>query len=95
VTVAYVDTGNMAANHAWNTGFELLWSQGPYSVLGEFVSSSVRSQTSGNPNFCGYCVTGSQASTARTTRSGLCPARHADRALGRGGTGCPLRARPP
>jgi phosphate-selective porin len=55
----YVDTGNMAGNHAWNTGFEALWNSGPYSLLGEYVSSSVRSASSADPHFSGGYVTAS------------------------------------
>jgi phosphate-selective porin len=59
VTSPYVDTGNMASNHAWNTGLELLWNDGPYSVLAEYVTSSVSSSSAGDPHFYGYYVTGS------------------------------------
>jgi phosphate-selective porin OprO and OprP len=59
VTDPYVDTSNMTSNHAWNTSLEVLWNQGPYSLLAEYVTSSVSSATSGDPNFYGYYVTGS------------------------------------
>jgi len=55
----YVDTGTMAADHAWNTGLEILWNAGGYSLLGEYVTSSVNSASSDNPRFEGYYVTGS------------------------------------
>lgn len=59
VTSAYVDTGKMAGNHAWNTGLEALWNEGPYSVLAEYDTSSVRSASAGNPHFSGYYLTAS------------------------------------
>ena len=59
VTSNYVDTGSMSGNHAWNTGLEALWNVGPYSVLAEYVTSSVSSAASGNPNFKGYYVVAS------------------------------------
>jgi phosphate-selective porin len=55
----YVDTGDIAGDHAWNTGLELLWSHDAYSLLGEYVTSSVRSEATGNPNFDGYYLTAS------------------------------------
>ncbi len=55
----YVDTGNMTGNHAWNLGFEALWNSGPYSLLSEYVTSSVRSTSSGDPHFSGGYLTAS------------------------------------
>jgi phosphate-selective porin len=54
VTSNYVSTGNMNSNHAWNTGFEALGNVGPWSVLAEYDTSSVRSASLGNPKFSGY-----------------------------------------
>jgi phosphate-selective porin OprO and OprP len=53
----YVDTGNLAGDHAWNTGLELLWNYDGYSVLAEYIDSSVSSAANGNPDFSGYYVT--------------------------------------
>lgn len=59
VTSPYVDTGKMPGNHAWNTGFEALWNAGPYSLLAEYVTSSVSSRSAGDPNFSGGYLTAS------------------------------------
>jgi phosphate-selective porin len=53
----YVDTGNIAGDHAWNTGLEALWSVDGFSLLGEYVTSSVSSSSTGNPHFDGYYLT--------------------------------------
>ena len=53
----FVDTGNMAGDHAWNTGLEVLWNVGGFSLLGEYVTSSVSSDEAGDPDFDGYYVT--------------------------------------
>jgi phosphate-selective porin len=55
----YVDTGNIPGDHAWNTGLEALWNYDAYSVLAEYVTSSVSSAATGDPNFSGYYVTAS------------------------------------
>lgn len=62
----YVDTGNLAGDHAWHTGLEALWNEGPFSVLGEFQRARVSSPTSGNPAFLGYYLTGSWILTGET-----------------------------
>ena len=31
----YLDTGTLSADHAWHTGIEALWGNGPFSVLGD------------------------------------------------------------
>ena len=53
----YVDTGTLAADHAWNTGLEVLWAKGGYSLLGEYITSSVRSESLGTPRFDGWYLT--------------------------------------
>jgi phosphate-selective porin OprO/OprP len=58
VTDLYVDTGNIAADHAWHAGLEALWADGPYSVLGEVVEARVSSNALGDPTFTGWYVTG-------------------------------------
>lgn len=55
----FVDTGNIAANHAWNTGLEALWNAGPYSLLAEYAGSRVHSYAGSNPSFYGYYATAS------------------------------------
>ena len=53
----FVDTGNIAGDHAWNTGLEALWNVAGFSLLGEYVTSSVSSRAAGDPDFDGYYVT--------------------------------------
>jgi phosphate-selective porin len=53
----FVDTGNIAGDHAWNTGLEALWNVAGFSMLGEYVTSSVSSRAAGDPDFDGYYVT--------------------------------------
>ena len=53
----YVDTGKIPGDHAWNTGLELLWNVDGYSLLGEYVTSSVSSRATGDPDFSGYYLT--------------------------------------
>jgi len=55
----YVDTGNIASDHAWHLGLEGLWNSGPVSVLAEYNHAWVASPGSGNPGFSGYYLTGS------------------------------------
>ncbi len=67
VTSYYVDTGDIAADHAWQTGLEALWNAGPFSILAEFANA----QVSGNGNapnywFSGWYVTGSWVVTGET-----------------------------
>jgi phosphate-selective porin OprO/OprP len=62
----YVDTGNIAADHAWHLGLEGLWNDGPVSVLAEYNRAWVASPASGDPGFSGYYVTGSWVLTGET-----------------------------
>ena len=39
VTDDYVDTGNIAADHQWESGLEALWAYRGFSVGGEYVRS--------------------------------------------------------
>lgn len=66
VTSNYVDTGAIAANYAWDFGLELLWNQGPVSVLAEYIPSWVSSPMTGNPNFNGCYVTTSWVVTGES-----------------------------
>jgi phosphate-selective porin OprO and OprP len=70
----YVDTGNLRADHAQHLGLELLWNEGPFSVLAEHVRAKVSSSASGTPQFSGCYVAGSWAIT--------CETRPYDRAVG-------------
>ncbi len=62
----YVDTGDIAADHAWETGLEALWNEGPLSVLGEYTRADVSSGPSGTPSFSGWYLTGSWVLTGET-----------------------------
>jgi len=62
----YVDTGNIASDHAWHLGLEGLWNSGPVSVLAEYNHAWVASPASGNPGFSGYYLTGSWVLTGET-----------------------------
>jgi len=59
VTDYYVDTGDLAADHALHLGLESLWTNGPFSVLAEYNRVWVDAPASGDPEFSGYYVTGS------------------------------------
>jgi phosphate-selective porin OprO and OprP len=62
----YVDTGNLAGDHAWHLGLEALWNEGPFSVLAEYNRAWVDAPASGNPEFSGYYVTASWILTGET-----------------------------
>jgi phosphate-selective porin OprO and OprP len=62
----YVDTGNLAGDHAWHLGLEALWNEGPFSVLAEYNRAWVSSAASGNPEFFGYYLTASWILTGET-----------------------------
>jgi phosphate-selective porin OprO/OprP len=62
----YVDTGNLASDHAWHVGLEALWNEGPYSVLAEYNRASVASSAAGHPAFQGYYIAGSWVLTGET-----------------------------
>ncbi len=55
----FVDTGNVAGNHAWQAGLEALWSAGAWSVLGEYARSDLSTAAVGRPTLDGFYVTGS------------------------------------
>jgi phosphate-selective porin OprO/OprP len=62
----FVDTGNLASDHAWHVGLEALWNEGPYSLLAEYNRASVASAAAGHPDFSGYYLTGSWVLTGET-----------------------------
>jgi phosphate-selective porin OprO and OprP len=66
VTDNYVDTGNLAGDHAWHLGLEALWNEGPFSVLAEYNRAWVISAASGDPQFYGCSITGSWVLTGET-----------------------------
>lgn len=59
ITSNYVDTGDLAANHQMNLGFEQLWSLQNFSVLMEYVHNWTATRDFGTQQFSGYYVTGS------------------------------------
>lgn len=62
----YVDTGELPGDHAWHVGLELLWNEGPCSLLGEYDHAWVESPSSGDPEFWGGYVTASWVLTGET-----------------------------
>lgn len=67
----FVDTGDFAAKRARHVGLEAHYSDGPWSVLGEFVSAKVDAPAVGDPRFSGFYVMGSWVVTGES--------RHYDR----------------
>jgi phosphate-selective porin len=68
VTDLYVDTGKIPAEHAWHTGLEALWADGPYSLLAEVAQARVSSASTGDPSFSGWYLTGSWTVTGSGPR---------------------------
>jgi phosphate-selective porin OprO/OprP len=54
----YVDTGKIPADHGNHWGGELLWTEGPVSVLAEVTGARVSSLDRTDPSFSGWYVTG-------------------------------------
>ena len=59
VSDLYLDTGVLAADHAWHSGLELLWADRTYSVVAEYIRADVAATTVPAPSFHGFYVTGS------------------------------------
>ena len=59
----YTDTGDIVAGHATELAFEALYTNGPYSVLSEYVHAWVSSTAAQNPSFSGFYVIGSYVLT--------------------------------
>lgn len=99
VTDNYVDTGDLASDHAWHLGLETLWNEGPYSVLAEYDRAWVDAPSSGDPEFWGGYVTGKLDPDGRDaalrSHRRLCAARHARGAPGRARAGRARVARGP
>ncbi len=53
----YVDTGNIAGDHAWHGGLEVLWNVNGYSLLGEYITADLRTRDGSNPRLDGYYLT--------------------------------------
>lgn len=66
VTDYYLDTGNIAANDAFQYGFEALWNSGPFSLLAEYNHATLDSPSLNDPEFNGYYITGSWVITGET-----------------------------
>ena len=62
----YVDSGNLTGDHAWHLGLEMLWNEGPISLLAEYNQAWVDAAASGDPEFSGYYITGSWVLTGET-----------------------------
>jgi phosphate-selective porin OprO/OprP len=62
----YVDSGNLAGDHAWHLGLEALWNEGPVSLLAEYQRAWVDSAAARDPEFHGYYLTGSWILTGET-----------------------------
>jgi phosphate-selective porin OprO/OprP len=65
VSQVYVDTGDIAADHANHFGFELLANHGPWSLLAEYIQAQVHG-TSTRYDFSGWYATGSWVITGET-----------------------------
>jgi phosphate-selective porin len=59
----YVDTGNLDSDHAWNLGFEALWADRGWSLLGEYVQSQVSLRDAQDARLEGWYLTGSWVPT--------------------------------
>ncbi len=55
----YVDTGDFPASDTRHVGFEMLYSQGPFTLMAEHISARVDAPDVGNPTFHGWYVLGS------------------------------------
>jgi len=62
----FVDTGKFPADHATSVGGEFAVVEGPFSVSGEYVTTNVSSQQTGNPRFDGYYVMATWSLTGET-----------------------------
>lgn len=62
----FVDTGDFAAKRTRTIGLEAHYSEGAWSVLGEYVSAKVDAPGVGDPRFQGYYVMGSWVVTGET-----------------------------
>jgi phosphate-selective porin len=65
----YVDSDNIASDHAWHLGAEGMWGEGPYALLVEYVRAFVSSRDVGDPTFSGWYVTGSLVLTGGGPRA--------------------------
>ncbi|MEN8141174.1 MAG: porin [Thermodesulfobacteriota bacterium] len=65
VTDFYVDSGDIAADHAWHMGLEALWQSKQFAILGEYARAWVSSHASGDPVFSGWYVTTSYVFNGR------------------------------
>lgn len=66
VTDYYLDTGNIAADDAFQYGVEALWNSGPFSLLAEYNHATLDSPTLDDPEFNGYYITGSWVISGET-----------------------------
>jgi phosphate-selective porin OprO/OprP len=59
----YVDTGQVAADHAMTYNLEAYWRNGPFLAGFEYIGADVHAAESGDPFFKGYSITGAWAVT--------------------------------
>ncbi len=59
VSSIYVDSGDIAADHAWDMGLEALLQVGQVTTLAEYVRSWVSSADEADPSFWGWYLTAS------------------------------------
>lgn len=57
VATFYINTGQLAANHAWHLGLEALWADGPFTVLAEYNQAWIATAQGASAN--GWYVLGS------------------------------------
>ena len=62
----FVDTGEILADDAVTYSLEAYWRKGPFLAGFEYLGTDVSSETSGDPFFSGYSITGSWAVTGET-----------------------------
>ena len=68
VTPNYVDTKSIPGDHSTNVGLELLWNEGPFSVLAEYNRAELAGTAFDAPGFGGYYVTGSWVISGETRK---------------------------
>jgi len=87
----FVDTGEILADNAMTYSLEAYWLKGPFLAGFEYLGVDVNSETSGDPFFSGYSITGSWTVTGETRayhkRSGTFGAPPVSRPVNQGGWG--------
>lgn len=68
VTPNYVDTKSVPGDHSTNVGLEMLWNEGPFSVLAEYNRAELAGTAFDAPGFGGFYVTGSWVISGETRK---------------------------